>query len=402
MKHFKILILGIFIWQNACVFGQLKVLSNGDVFMFKESINHGVFTINHDAISLSSHSSWSSNVPYIEWRKANGVRQAYLGWNPNVFNLTLENGYNFSINGGNVGIGTGTPSCKLDIRGSAYISDNLTINDGNLFVYKNAYANEMIFQVASYMTGYGFYVNGNGDAYSRGSKLTSDSTLKENIIRIKDPLKKLSGISAYSYHFKNKPATSLPDSMQKLIKVSVEKDTATHIGLLAQEVQRVLPEAVSTDKDGKLAISYSDVVALLVEVLKQQQTQLETLQSKISKLEKKGTTTTKSAPVNSKTTTENLTSSQTIADQEQPALYQNTPNPFTQSTEIKYYLPLATKQAMLYLYNMQGTQVKAITITLFGNGSVVINANELQAGMFYYTLVANGSEVDTKKMIVTQ
>jgi hypothetical protein len=47
-----------------------------------------------------------TQTPYIAWYTPAGLRQAYMGWKNEVFNLTLENGFTYSINGGNVGIGT--------------------------------------------------------------------------------------------------------------------------------------------------------------------------------------------------------------------------------------------------------------------------------------------------------
>jgi len=48
---------------------------------------------------------------------------------------------------------------------------------------------------------------------------------------------------------------------------------------------------------------------------------------------------------------------------------------------------------------MQGAQVKSYTITNRGNTSVTIDGYTLEAGMYLYTLIADGKEVDTKKMI---
>ena len=51
---------------------------------------------------------------------------------------------------------------------------------------------------------------------------------------------------------------------------------------------------------------------------------------------------------------------------------------------------------------MQGLQKKAFNITSKGKASILINGSELQAGMYLYTLIVDGKEVDTKKMILTE
>ena len=81
--------------------------------IYMDNLNSDLYFGDH-LLSLSSKPSWDY-VPYIQWEAPNGKRQAYLGWKPEYFNLTLENGYDFSINGGKVGIGTTKPVSKLEI-----------------------------------------------------------------------------------------------------------------------------------------------------------------------------------------------------------------------------------------------------------------------------------------------
>ena len=81
-------------------------------------------------LTLQSKNNWNQ-VPYIQWRKSDGIRQAYMGWRSDVFNLTLENGHNFSINGGNVGIGTITPENLLFIDAKNKFDGGMTIRGTN-------------------------------------------------------------------------------------------------------------------------------------------------------------------------------------------------------------------------------------------------------------------------------
>jgi hypothetical protein len=82
------------------------------------------------------------------------------------------------------------------------------------------------------------------------------------------------------------------------------------------------------------------------------------------------------------------------------ALYQNTPNPFTENTEIRYQLPENTKTAEIYIFDLQGKLIK--TYAADTSGAVLVKGSDLQAGIYSYTLVADGRQVDTKKMILTK
>lgn len=56
------------------------------------------------------------------------------------------------------------------------------------------------------------------------------------------------------------------------------------IGLVAQEVEKVLPERVSEDKDGYKGVSYSKLTAVLVEAIKESKAQNEKQKAEIEEL----------------------------------------------------------------------------------------------------------------------
>ena len=76
----------------------------------------------------------------------------------------------------------------------------------------------------------------------------------------------LSSLSAYRYKFKE-PS---------------EVDKGFHVGLIAQEVEKILPEAVSKDEKGFLTLDYNAVVAVLVDEVNQLKSEIKQLQAKLS------------------------------------------------------------------------------------------------------------------------
>ena len=89
-----------------------------------------------------------------------------------------------------------------------------------------------------------------------------------------DVLKKLRGTYFY---WKTDVAKEVMD---------LDFDTQRQIGMVAQEVEKVLPELVGTDNQGYKTLSHSKLVAFLIEVNKEQQRQIEELKVKIEALEK--------------------------------------------------------------------------------------------------------------------
>ena len=85
-----------------------------------------------------------------------------------------------------------------------------------------------------------------------------------------------------------------------------------------------------------------------------------------------------------------------------PILKQNNPNPFNENTVIEYSLPETVETANLYIYDMNGKQIEQIVLAERGNASVTVNGGQLAAGMYLYSLIADGKVIDTKRMILTK
>ena len=237
--------------------------------------------------------------------------------------------------------------------------------------------------------------------------LTSDERLKENVEHIGDALSVVSALNGVSYRYKSVARDPKTDAMfDQLAAVDPtgsaarykeesdqihanRTDQSTHYGFIAQEVEQVLPELVHTGKDGMKSVDYIAVIPLLVNAIQELQAQL---------AEVKGDEPLKAPARAPQTTgTDDIAAGLAV-----PALYQNTPNPFTSDTQIRYSLPESVLQADLYVYDLQGKQVKHIAVSDRGQSSVTIHGSELQAGMYIYALIADGQEVASKRMILTK
>jgi hypothetical protein len=87
----------------------------------------------------------------------------------------------------------------------------------------------------------------------------SDERVKENVNTIENALDKVKALRGVTYN-----RTDNEDKSQK-------------IGVIAQEIQEVLPQVVHEQEDGMLGVSYGNIVAVLIEAIKEQQKQIDEL-----------------------------------------------------------------------------------------------------------------------------
>jgi hypothetical protein len=80
-------------------------------------------------------------------------------------------------------------------------------------------------------------------------------------------------------------------------------------------------------------------------------------------------------------------------------LNQNVPNPFSESTVITYSIPKAFGNAQIIFRTITGEVIKTVDIKNAGKGQVNVFANDISSGIYTYTLVVDGKQIETKKMI---
>lgn len=114
----------------------------------------------------------------------------------------------------------------------------------------------------------------NGAASVASLHLSSDARLKENVHPIENALDKVTRLRGVEFDWR---AKEYPEKNFK---------AGRHIGLIAQEVERVLPEIVTTEKgDGMKSVEYANLVAVLVEAVKELRSENESLRQRIETIE---------------------------------------------------------------------------------------------------------------------
>lgn len=194
-----------------------------------------------------------------------------------------------------------------------------------------------------------------------------------------------------------------------------------HYGLIAQDVETLLPNLVSTAdhevvhpmsiQNGQTsviaapdpnpskesitikALNYTELIPIMIkgiqelnEKLIQENSQLtkEIVEIKQMVKELKNSNANNNAPLAS------------------AYLEQNVPNPASGKTTIRYYVPISASAAKVTITNIEGQLLKVVVISNKGIGQLNIKSTELTAGAYNYSLWMDGKQVDTKRMIIAR
>ena len=194
---------------------------------------------------------------------------------------------------GNVGIGTTTPNNKLQIGSTTYNSNTLAMGNGTqnfaidiswstipTFYSDNNFS--FMGSGGSGNVGIGtttpsrtLYVNGTSGGTNAWENL-SDKRLKKDVMLLDDGLSKVMALRPITFNW------------NKIVNPELKLDDRNHLGFIAQEVEAVLPQVVSTADDAMKtkSVAYSDIVPVLTKAIQEQQTEITDLKKQVEKLTK--------------------------------------------------------------------------------------------------------------------
>jgi hypothetical protein len=315
-----------------------------------------------------------------------GFRSLYLSTSgPNNTAVGFAALYNNSTGGSNTALGYSADVAANNLDNATAIGNSAVVNQSDKIRFGNATVTVVEGPVA-----YTF----------------SDGRFKTNITEEVKGLEFINKLRPVVYNLDTRKITeswtkNMPEEQRKQ-HMSQDFTASTKIrqtGFIAQEVEQAAKDVnydfngvhVPANDNDNYSIAYAEFVVPLVKGMQEQQKMIEDQQKVIDQLQQQLSELQK---VQGGTTSleQNFMSDASIE--------QNVPNPFSHETVIRFTLPAQVNSAFLTVYDLQGKQVKTMPIKDRGNSSVTFTADQLAAGMYIYSIIADGKIVGSKRMVI--
>ena len=324
---------------------------------------------------------------------------------------------------GNLGMGTNSPTTNLHLVHETGIAANgLSIENntgGGRWTLYTASTDELWLNYIGAQRG---VFNETTGVYSN----VSDRRLKKDIQPMEENvLDRILQLNPSQYRFKTEDASA-----------------PLHPGLIAQEVQSLFPDLVPYFEESDVyMVSYTELIPYLIAAIQEQNEQIESLGSgeirresgndfEVEALQEENEMLSLQMSVLEAENTElksRMDRLESLMSQfgddlqacclshqdghsrdshadpfDQAILEQNMPNPFDERTYINYYLPEGNETAVINVYEMRtGAVVRSFPLSRKGHGQITVEAQNLAAGTYTYSLIVDGRIISTKKMILT-
>ena len=240
-----------------------------------------------------------------------------------------------------------------------------------------------------------------GNVFATGTYTPSDQKLKKNIVDFVDAVSIIKKLKPKSYEYLTEG---------KMAEMNLP--TGTHYGLVAQDLEKVLPNLVkvteqnprhdsiskaggtgssaSAKEETFKAVNYTELIPILVKGMQEQDEKLQKMEALEEKVQTLQAAVDKLTAMLSNNTTGFLSST---------SLDVPVPNPAKGNTNIRYSIPVGTASARLTVVNMLGQVMKEVKLT-GGAGQVNLNVSGLAAGTYPCTLWVNGQQAISKQLVV--
>ena len=222
---------GIFSVTNQSVGQNITMLYNGNVGIGTTNPSHPLSVVSsYPQIKIQQ----TGQTPYFTFGSGSGFAVFDgVGTSNALLDIRDDGTSRIRIDtSGRVGIGTTSPSQKLEVSGKAKITTSLAVGSitPSATTGRIDAANDIV-------------------AFS-----TSDIRLKDNIKKIDKALDKVNSIQGIEFDW--------------VEKEEVHGNSGHDIGVIAQEIEKVLPDVVTTRDNGYKAVKYEKIVPLLIEAIK--------------------------------------------------------------------------------------------------------------------------------------
>lgn len=329
-----------------------------------------------------SHSQNSVSIPWTYVTLDSIATTVFLGKEKNNGGAYVTFGGGKHVWVGELSPQTSTWDCILQLGGMNGI--RATGRTGTIFNFLSSPSSTSDFR---------FYTNVRANSFI----VDSDSRIKSNVTSLENTSGLLLELSPISYTLTSQTAAGNLYKKDSEIYSADLTDTPSipsdrvRYGFIAQEVQQLFPELVVEDIDGTLGIDYIGFIPVLVNAIKDLKIQIADQEKEIAALSGNYMRIPKTNDVAS-----NLNLQNNIL-----GIEQNIPNPFSSGTSINCSIPESIGNADIFVYDLQGGQKLHVPVTERGYFTLTIDGTHLSPGMYIYVLIADGQEIDSKRMIVT-
>jgi hypothetical protein len=196
-----------------------------------------------------------------------------------------------------------------------------------------------------------------------GTINTSDARDKSNIRELNYGIKDIMKLKPARFNWKDNP------------------EKGEKIGLIAQELQKVIPEVVRdweykiNEETGarekvpssRLGVAYSEIIPVLIRGMQEQEIEIEDKDQQITDL-KTQLNDLQNLLISKGVITKNELNNIPVSSTSKPRLSQSVPNPSSNTTTLSYYLPTDTKRAAIVISSVNGAVLKSYPISQMGSG----------------------------------
>ena len=228
--------------------------------------------------------------------------------------------------------------------------------------------------------------------------------LKRDVKPLTQALERINSLRPNSFSFKTDEHKSmnLPEGLQ--------------MGLTAQEVEKNFPELVremtdisdylKTGEAGKIkiykAVNYTNLIPLLIAGMQEQQAQLQEQKEENQELKNLVAILQQQSNDLLAKTSDPTGINNLVSQTDGFGMDQNIPNPFSNETLVNYTLPQNTGNAYMAVYYLSGKQIRTFPLNQKGTSSLTISSEKLAAGIYIYSIIADGKVMDSKRMVVAE